>query len=46
MIYRSFIRPSGTEDVVRLYVEAENQDDLKELNLQLTELVKNNKDIN
>lgn len=26
---RSFVRPSGTEDIVRIYIEADSWDDIK-----------------
>lgn len=36
---RSFVRPSGTEDVVRVYAEAENSDDVKSLAAEVSALV-------
>lgn len=36
---RSFVRPSGTEDVVRVYAEAENEDDVKLLAAQVQIIV-------
>lgn len=38
---RSFVRPSGTEDVVRVYAEAENMDDAKSLAAEVSLLVYN-----
>ena len=37
---RAFIRPSGTEDVVRIYTEAENIDDAKLITQKLVEELK------
>jgi phosphoacetylglucosamine mutase len=36
---RAFVRPSGTEDVVRVYAEAENADDVKLLAAEVSILV-------
>lgn len=36
---RSFVRPSGTEDVVRIYAEAENQEDCNTLSKVVCQLV-------
>lgn len=36
---RAFVRPSGTEDVVRVYAEAENVDDVKILAAEVSILV-------
>lgn len=36
---RAFVRPSGTEDVVRVYAEAENEDDVKSLAAEVSMLV-------
>lgn len=36
---RAFVRPSGTEDVVRVYAEAENEDDVKLLAAQIQIIV-------
>ena len=36
---RAFLRPSGTEDVVRLYVEAETEDDVDSITSQITAVV-------
>lgn len=36
---RAFVRPSGTEDVVRVYAEAENSDDVKALAAEVSLLV-------
>ena len=36
---RSFLRPSGTEDVVRVYAECENENDLKKLIVDVASLV-------
>lgn len=38
---RSFVRPSGTEDIVRIYAEAAKSDDAEELAKQIQELVVN-----
>jgi len=43
---RAFIRPSGTEDICRLYVEATTLADVKEIQKQITEYVLSNKDVN
>ena len=43
---RAFIRPSGTEDICRLYVEATKLEDVKEIQRQITEYVLSNKDVN
>ena len=43
---RAFIRPSGTEDIWRLYVEATTLDDVKAIQKQITEYVLSNKDVN
>jgi len=43
---RSFARPSGTEDVVRVYVEHKELSVVKEMGRQIAEALKNNKDIN
>ena len=43
---RAFIRPSGTEDICRLYVEATTLDDVKAIQKQITEYVLSNKDVN
>jgi len=43
---RAFIRPSGTEDVVRLYAEAEHLDDVKKLAEKIEKIVLLNKEIN
>jgi len=37
---RSFVRPSGTEDVVRVYAEGESQEAANSLAQQVAELVK------
>jgi phosphoacetylglucosamine mutase len=39
---RSFVRPSGTEDVVRIYAEAENNDDVQLLAAEVSILVYEN----
>lgn len=36
---RSFVRPSGTEDVVRVYAEAANEEDVKTLAAEVSALV-------
>ncbi|XP_029041191.1 phosphoacetylglucosamine mutase isoform X2 [Osmia bicornis bicornis] len=36
---RSFLRPSGTEDVVRVYAECENENDVKKLIVDVASLV-------
>ena len=36
---RAFVRPSGTEDVVRVYAEAENEHDVKSLAAEVSMLV-------
>ncbi|CAK9813645.1 Phosphoacetylglucosamine mutase [Anthophora plagiata] len=36
---RSFVRPSGTEDIVRVYAECENSSDLNELIVNVASLV-------
>lgn len=36
---RAFVRPSGTEDVVRVYAEAENSDDVATLAAEVSNLV-------
>lgn len=36
---RAFVRPSGTEDVVRVYAEAENEDDVKSLAAEVSMIV-------
>ena len=36
---RSFVRPSGTEDVVRVYAEADTQENADQLALQVSQLV-------
>ncbi len=36
---RCFVRPSGTEDVVRVYAEAETQADADELAIQASQAV-------
>ncbi len=36
---RSFVRPSGTEDVVRVYAEADNQEECDDLALKVSQLV-------
>lgn len=36
---RAFVRPSGTEDVVRVYAESETQTSADELALQVSRLV-------
>jgi phosphoacetylglucosamine mutase len=36
---RSFVRPSGTEDVVRVYAEAETKDEVKQLAFDVATLV-------
>jgi len=36
---RSFIRPSGTEDVVRVYAEAETEEQVESLAKEVCELV-------
>lgn len=43
---RAFIRPSGTEDVLRLYVEAKEEQKLNDIVKELTEFVKNCPDVN
>jgi phosphoacetylglucosamine mutase len=43
---RAFLRPSGTEDIIRLYVEAAKQEDVKEIQRQITEYVLSNKLVN
>lgn len=43
---RAFIRPSGTEDICRLYVEAAKDEDVKEIQRQITEYILSNKDVN
>jgi phosphoacetylglucosamine mutase len=42
---RAFYRPSGTENVVRLYVEAEDQDTVEEVTQRLDKALKENTDI-
>ena len=39
---RSFVRPSGTEDVVRVYAEAKTKTDAEKLSLIIQNIVKNN----
>ncbi|KAL1451329.1 hypothetical protein WDU94_005717 [Cyamophila willieti] len=36
---RSFVRPSGTEDIVRVYVEAETNEDVKALTEEVQQIV-------
>lgn len=36
---RSFVRPSGTEDVVRIYSEADSQEEANSLASQVAQLV-------
>ena len=36
---RSFVRPSGTEDCVRVYSEANTQNDADKLNLEVRQAV-------
>jgi phosphoacetylglucosamine mutase len=36
---RSFVRPSGTEDVVRVYAEAETKQEVKDLASEVATLV-------
>jgi len=43
---RAFMRPSGTEDIVRCYVEAEKLEDVKAIQQQLAEYLLSNKDVN
>eukprot|EP01016_Furgasonia_blochmanni_P029686 TRINITY_DN31112_c0_g1_i2.p1 TRINITY_DN31112_c0_g1~~TRINITY_DN31112_c0_g1_i2.p1 ORF type:complete len:119 (-),score=33.43 TRINITY_DN31112_c0_g1_i2:91-447(-) len=43
---RAFIRPSGTEDVVRLYVEAPTIDNVKDITTQISQAVLGNKELN
>ena len=37
---RCFIRPSGTEDVVRIYVEGENENQVEEVMKKLVDILK------
>ena len=37
--YRAFVRPSGTEDVVRVYAEADTQENCDKLAKQVSQLV-------
>ena len=37
---RSFVRASGTEDAVRVYAEADTQNNVEELSKAVSELVK------
>ena len=37
--YRAFVRPSGTEDVVRVYAEADTQENVDKLAKQVSQLV-------
>ncbi|KAI5697030.1 hypothetical protein M8J75_003983 [Diaphorina citri] len=37
---RSFVRPSGTEDIVRIYVEAETSEDVNALTEEIQQVVK------
>ena len=37
--YRAFVRPSGTEDVVRVYAEADSQENCDKLAKQVSQLV-------
>ena len=43
---RAFGRPSGTEDVVRLYAEAANEKEALEISEKVTKLFMENKQIN
>lgn len=43
---RSFIRPSGTEDICRLYVEAKKLEDLKSIQKEIGEFILAHKVIN
>ena len=36
---RAFVRPSGTEDIVRVYSEAESAEDAEQLNLAVRRIV-------
>ena len=37
---RSFVRPSGTEDVVRVYAEADTKENADKLASQVSDIVK------
>lgn len=43
---RAFIRPSGTEDFCRLYVEATNKDDIKKIQKEIGDFMLAHKEIN
>lgn len=43
---RGFARPSGTEDIVRIYVEAEKEADVIELEKKIGKIISENKEIN
>lgn len=43
---RAFIRPSGTEDICRLYVEAKKIEDVKAIQKEITEFILAHKEIN
>lgn len=43
---RSFVRPSGTEDVVRIYAEADTIEHTMEISKRVTEAILANKILN
>ena len=36
---KAFVRPSGTEDVLRLYAEAETMEEVEKLSCEITEVI-------
>lgn len=36
---KAFVRPSGTEDVLRLYAEAETMEEVEKLSSEITEVI-------
>jgi phosphoacetylglucosamine mutase len=43
---RAFLRPSGTEDVCRLYAEAKNLEDIAKIEKEISEYVIAHKELN
>lgn len=43
---RAFARPSGTEDIIRVYAEAPSLEDAKKLAKIVCDLLSNNKELN
>ena len=43
---RFFVRPSGTEDIVRICVETVKKEETDEMTKKITEIIMNNKIIN